>query len=163
VALDLIVGSVRKVESTDEIRNLLATYCERIDRGYFAGVGQLFSRGGLADEQGNVFATGAESVADVFRNQVIVYEDGTPSTKHLVVNTLFESLADDQAIARSSYVVFQAAGDVPLQPIITGRYRDTFRRHQAEGWCFFERRFFVDLAGDLSLHLKPAVTPPTPP
>lgn len=100
------------MESSDEIRNLLATYCERIDRGDFDGVGQLFSRGGLADEEGNVFATGAEPVADV-----------------------------------------------PLRPIITGRYRDTFRRHEEDGWCFFERRFFVDLAGDLSLHLKPAVTP----
>jgi hypothetical protein len=150
------------VESSDEIRNLLATYCERIDGGDFAGVGQLFLRGGLADEQGNVFATGAEAVADVFRNQVIVYDDGTPSTKHLVVNTVFESLGDEVAVARSSYVVFQAAGEVPLRPIITGRYRDTFRRHGEDGWSFFERRFFVDLAGDLSLHLKPAVVPPTP-
>ena len=150
------------MESTDEIRNLLATYCERIDRGDFAGVGQLFSRGGLADEQGNAFATGAEAVADVFRNQVIVYDDGTPSTKHLVVNTVFESLGNDEAVARSSYVVFQAAGDVPLRPIITGRYRDTFHRHGEDGWCFLERRFFVDLAGDLSLHLKPTVSPPTP-
>jgi hypothetical protein len=150
------------VESSDEIRNLLATYCERIDGGDFAGVGQLFLRGGLADEQGNVFATGSEGVADVFRNQVIVYDDGTPSTKHLVVNTVFESLGDDEAVARSSYVVFQAAGEVPLRPIITGRYRDTFRRNGEDGWSFFERRFFVDLAGDLSLHLKAAVVPPTP-
>ena len=150
------------MESSDEIRNLLATYCERIDRGDFAGVGQLFSRGGLADEQGNAFATGAEAVADVFWNQVIMYDDGTPSTKHLVVNTVFESLGSDEAVVRSSYVVFQAAGDVPLRPIITGRYRDTFRRHVEDGWCFLERRFFVDLAGDLSLHLKPAVVPPKP-
>jgi hypothetical protein len=151
------------VESSDQIRNLLATYCERIDRGDFAGVGELFSRGALADEHGNAFATGAEAVADVFRNQVIVYDDGTPSTKHLVVNTVFESLGDDEAVARSSYVVFQSAGDVTLRPIITGRYRDTFRRDTEHGWCFAERRFFVDLAGDLSLHLKPAADAPSPP
>jgi hypothetical protein len=83
------------VESSDEIRNLLATYCERIDRGDFDGVGRLFSRGGLADEQGNVFATGADAAADVFSNQVIVYADETPSTKHLAVNTVFESLGGD--------------------------------------------------------------------
>ena len=116
------------MESSDEIRNLLATYCERIDRGDFAGVGDLFRKGGLADEHGNVFATGPEAVADVFARQVIRYDDGTPSTKHLVVNTVFESLDDAEAVARSSYVVFQAAGDTPLRPIITGRYRDTFRR-----------------------------------
>ncbi|HEX4218337.1 MAG TPA: nuclear transport factor 2 family protein [Acidimicrobiales bacterium] len=147
------------MDSTDEIRNLLATYCERIDRGDFAGVGELFREGGLADEHGNVFATGAEAVADVFGRQVILYEDGTPSTKHLVVNTVFESLSDDEAVVRSSYVVFQAAGDAPLRPIITGRYRDTFGRDTEARWCFAERRFFVDLAGDLSLHLRPEFIP----
>jgi SnoaL-like domain len=129
------------MESSDEIRNLLATYCERIDRGDFAGVGDLFGKGGLADEHGNVFATGSEAVADVFARQVIRYDDGTPSTKHLVVNTVFESL------------------DTPLRPIITGRYRDTFRRDTEGSWRFAERRFFVDLAGDLSLHLRPEFIP----
>ncbi|WP_410968997.1 hypothetical protein, partial [Salmonella sp. SAL4444] len=51
-----------------------------------------------------------------------------------------------------SYLVLQAVDDLPLQPIIAGRYVDRFEpdRH---GRHFAERRFGVDLVGDLSRHL----------
>jgi hypothetical protein len=54
----------------------------------------------------------------------------------------------------SSYVVLQALDDLPLQPIVTGRYRDTFGRDSRGEWRFEERRYAIDLAGDLSRHLK---------
>ncbi len=40
------------LSDTDRIRNLLGTYCERIDAGDFDGVGALFGAGALADEHG---------------------------------------------------------------------------------------------------------------
>ena len=40
----------------------------------------------------------------------------------------------------------------PLQPIIAGRYVDTFEQAE-DGWRWLERRFTVDLLGDLSHHL----------
>ena len=39
-----------------------------------------------------------------------------------------------------------------LQPIIAGRYVDSFTRTD-DGWAWAERRFAVDLAGDLTHHL----------
>jgi hypothetical protein len=39
-----------------------------------------------------------------------------------------------------------------LQPIVDGRYHDTFERQQGT-WRFSERRFLVDLVGDTSHHL----------
>jgi hypothetical protein len=54
---------------------------------------------------------------------------------------------------RSSYTVLQAVESTPLQPIIAGRYRDRFVRGADRGWRFAERRFVVDLVGDLSRHL----------
>jgi hypothetical protein len=71
-----------------------------------------------------------------------------------VVDTVLEPSDDGDAIvARSSYVVLMALeGVLPLQPIIAGRYVDTFER-RAPGWRWLERRFAVDLVGDLSHHL----------
>jgi len=39
-----------------------------------------------------------------------------------------------------------------LQPIIVGRYHDTFRQIDGE-WQFARRHLFTDLIGDLSNHL----------
>ena len=82
-----------------------------------------------------------------------LYEDGTPRTKHVTTNAIIE--VDDAAgngSARSYYTVFQQTDELPLQPIICGRYHDTF--HRLDGvWWFDTRIMFVDLVGDLSQHL----------
>jgi hypothetical protein len=137
----------------DHVRNLLGTYCERLDAGDFAAVGELFAAGRLATEDGKVLATGAEEVAAFYARGTRIHE-GTPRTKHLVVDTVLEP-ADDgcSLVARSSYVVLQAIdGQIALQPIIAGRYVDAFARSES-GWTWVERRFAVDLLGDLSHHL----------
>ena len=50
--------------------------------------------------------------------------------------------------------MFQATEALPLQPIITGRYEDKFERVDGR-WRYTEKKFFVDLVGDLSQHLLP--------
>jgi len=136
----------------DQIRNLLGLYCERIDLGDFAGVGELFADGALADETGRELARGADAVAAFYVAGTRLH-DGSPRTKHLVTNVVLE-VDDDHGTgtARSSYLVLQQVGVEPLQPIITGRYHDRFERHDGR-WRFAERRFVVDLVGDLSRHL----------
>jgi hypothetical protein len=141
------------MSDTDGIRNLLGRYCELIDAGDYEGVGELFADGALADEHGNEFARGATAVAESYARTNKPH-GGTPRTKHLVTNTVIEIDADDKgATARSSYLVLQATDALPLQPIITGRYRDRFARDDAGEWRFAERRFYVDLVGDLREHL----------
>jgi hypothetical protein len=95
-------------------------------------------------------------VAAFYRSTVRLH-DGSPRTKHLVAN-----LVIDGATARSSYLVLQQVGDGPLQTIITGRYEDRFvPAPDGPGWRFEQRRFFVDLVGDLSQHLAdPAIVDP---
>jgi hypothetical protein len=144
------------VSPADEIRNLLGRYCDVMDAGDFAEVGALFARGRLADEHGTVLAAGAEAIERFYAAGTQLH-DGSPRTKHLVTNTVVElGDADTTAIARSSYLVLQQVPGGPLQPIITGRYED----HLAAdgGWHFVERRFFVDLMGDLSQHLRYEIT-----
>ena len=141
------------MDAARAIENLLGEYCERIDTGDFIGVGELFAAGVLADEHGTELARGATAVADFYAKGTRLH-DGSPRTKHLVANSVVEvDEAAGTATARSSYLVLQGVPGQPLQPIITGRYRDAFARTDGT-WHFVERRFLVDLLGDLSHHLR---------
>lgn len=136
---------------THAIGNLLGTYCERMDAADWSGVGELFADAELAGPDGVVIAAGAVAVRAMYERGTRLY-DGLPGTRHLTANSIIE-IDGETASARSSYVVFQAVpGALALQPIISGRYRDTFRC--ADGvWQFARRQFFVDHLGDLSHHL----------
>jgi 3-phenylpropionate/cinnamic acid dioxygenase small subunit len=140
-------------DSARAIENLVYAYAERIDGGDFAGVGELFRHGRIQAAPG-VVIEGAEKVRKLYEHTTRRYDDdGTPHTRHLTTNVAIE--LDDAAgvaSARSCYMVFQQVGELPLQPIVTGRYHDTFHRVDGE-WCFDTREMFVDLVGDVSQHL----------
>ncbi len=137
----------------DRIRGLLGTYCRLIDAGDFEAVGELMARATLADEQGHVVATGADEVTALYAATTRRHADGTPGTQHLVANTSFSEPASDGSVtATSAFVVLQALPDLPLQPIITGEYVDTFACDDGV-WYFTERRFRIGRTGDLSRHL----------
>ena len=142
----------------DRIRSLLATYCRLIDAGDFAGVGAMMSEAVLRTEDGTAIATGAEEVERLYAGLVRLHEDGTPGTQHVVANVAFgEPRADGSVTVTSNYLVFQALPDVPLQPIITGTYVDTFLAGDFSGpwggWHFVERRFGIGRSGHLDHHL----------
>jgi hypothetical protein len=137
----------------EAIRNLLGTYCERMDAGEFDGLAELFAEARMSDEHGNVFATGRDEIAKMWHAQTILY-DGSPRTRHVTANPIID--VDDEegtAVVHSTYVVFQWTDETPLQPIITGRYVDRFRRDEYV-WRWDERSYAVDHAGDLSHHLR---------
>lgn len=137
----------------DRIRGLLATYCRLIDAGDFAGVGTLMSHAVLKTEDGTVIATGAEEVERLYAGLVKLHEDGTPGTQHVVANTVFdEATVDGTVTVTSTYLVFQALPEVPLQPIVTGTYVDRFEAGEG-GWRFVERRFGIGRSGRLEHHL----------
>ena len=137
-----------------EIENLLYSYAERIDAGDLEGVADLFAHGRIA---ASLAATpeqtfeGREKVLALYRGSTRIYADGSPHTKHVMTNSIIE-VDDDAASARSYYTVFQQVEDLPLQPIISGRYHDSFQRIDGR-WWFDTRIMFVDLIGDLSRHL----------
>ena len=133
----------------DEIRNLLGHYCELMDAADWTGLGKLFEHAELVSEGGAAFATGAEQVTALYERGTKLY-DGSPRTRHVTANSIIE-VDGDNATVHSSYVVFQAVEGFPLQPIITGRYRDVLARDGH--WRFARRMFFIDHVGDLSHHL----------
>lgn len=138
----------------DAIGRLLATYGERMDAGDFDGIGALFADGALADADGAVLAHGADGVARFYR-AITRLHDGSPRTRHLVLDTRLDATdADGVVTARSYYLVLQGLDDEEPRPIISGRYVDSVAPDDAgTGWRFVERRFVVDIVGDLSRHL----------
>ena len=144
-------------DSAREIEHLLYRYAEAIDAGDLTAVGDLFRHGRVcaASDGGPVtLAEGADAVAAFYRSLVILHEDGTPHTRHLVTNAVIEvEEAVGSATGRSSFTVFQATDALALQPIAVGRYQDTF--HRVGGtWWFASRTMLLDLTGDLSRHLR---------
>jgi 3-phenylpropionate/cinnamic acid dioxygenase small subunit len=139
-------------DSAREIENLVYRYADLIDAGDFAGLGALFRHGRIQAAPG-VTIEGPEQVQRLYEHTTRRYEDGTPHTHHVTSNVAVE--VDEQAgtaTARTRYTVFQQVDALPLQPIVAGRYRDSF--HRVDGaWWFDTREMFVELKGDLSRHL----------
>jgi hypothetical protein len=96
---------------------------------------------------------GTEAVQRLIVGAVHLY-DGIPSTKHLITNVTVEVAAGRRsATARSYYTVLQARPELPLQPILAGRWHDRFER-QDDQWSFADRLIHTDLVGDLRFHIK---------
>ena len=139
--------------SVQSIENLMAEYAELVDAGDFGGLGELLADAVFGGE-GDAVVSGREAIETIFRSMVLVYDDGTPRTKHVTTNIHIDVDHESGiAVARSYVTVFQALPDLPLQPIVAGRYRDVFECH-AGVWRFVERRFTTDLVGDVSRHLR---------
>ncbi|MEV0759014.1 nuclear transport factor 2 family protein [Nocardia sp. NPDC050435] len=97
---------------------------------------------------------GRRAIEEMFARMVIVYADGTPKTKHVTTNVILEVDEEAGTARAQSYVtVLQAVEGLSLQPIVAGRYEDQFFRRGAE-WRFAERRFHLDLLGDVRRHLR---------
>ena len=138
-----------------DIPNLLYRYAELFDAGEFEQVARLFDQGGVVVD--GQLIEGAANISAMWNSFVILYENGTPKTRHLITNPIIE-LSDDgqRATCRSQWTVLQAFDDLPLQVIGSGRYHDELKLvHGA--WAFTKREYSkVDFWGDASRHLKTA-------
>jgi ketosteroid isomerase-like protein len=136
------------------IADLVYDYAERIDAGDFAGVADLLAHAELAGD-GMAPIRGRDEILEMYERTARRYpDDGTPKTKHVTTNVRVQvDPAADRASARSYFTVLQAVpGELALQPVIAGRYRDDFERVDGT-WRFARRHFVADLVGDLSKHM----------
>lgn len=135
-----------------DITELLYRYAEFIDAGDFDGVGALLSKASFGGT-GPQGVSGADNIAKLFAATTRRYPEhgNTPRTRHLVLNPIID-LADNTATARSTFCVVQDTESVPIQPIVVGRYFDTFGR-DADGWHFTERKVEIQMLGNVSDHL----------
>jgi 3-phenylpropionate/cinnamic acid dioxygenase small subunit len=143
------------MDARSAIEHIVYGYAELIDLGDFDGVAALFAharyKGGGPDDPG---VKGAAPVLKILETMVRRYDDGTPRTKHVTTNLVIDTdESEGTATARSYYTVFQQVDDLPLQPIIAGRYHDSFALDDGT-WRFAERMILPDLIGDLSRHMR---------
>ncbi len=135
-------------EDKAAIRELLSTYCFRMDDADFAGVAALFA------PDGRWFASyerahGREEIEALLTR--INPEKGVgPFRKHVIMNGLID-LDGDRATARTSYLVLADTGEGPA-PIVVGTYLDRLVRRDGE-WLLSERRLVHEIAGQLKLRL----------
>ncbi|TDD63156.1 nuclear transport factor 2 family protein [Actinomadura darangshiensis] len=145
--------------SHQAIANLIYRYAECVDNADFAGIRDLFADAAFTGSGGTL--RGGEAIAAMFEKTVIVHPDGTLRTRHVTTNLAIE--VDEEsgtATSKAYYTVLQAVPGLPLQPIACGTYNDTFTRRE-DHWRFTERRITLDLAGDVTHHLRhPEYLPP---
>jgi ketosteroid isomerase-like protein len=140
------------VDDVEAIRALIHRYAELIDLGDLDAVAALFTHGSWSSPGRGTPLRGAAQVRRAY-DGVILY-DGIPCTKHVISNVTIEITDDGESgTARSYFTVLQARPDLPLQPIIAGRYHDRFERVDGR-WRFADRQIIPDLIGDLSRHLR---------
>jgi hypothetical protein len=137
----------------EEIRALVHAYPERLDGGDLEGVADLFAHARLVAGDGSVFE-GRETLLEIWKSAVRLYDDGLPHCCHLVSNLTITIEPDGLNASSTSYVqVMQAVGDFPLQPVAISQHRDRFAKVDGR-WRFAERRDRQVLAGDLSRHVQ---------
>ena len=130
----------------DEIKGLMLAYCRAIDSGDWEAFRALMGRA--------LWLVEGQAPPPASANNVIVYEDGTPRTKHVITNiAILVDPEGDRAEGHSYVTVYQQIPADQLRTIFSGEYCDRFAR--AEGrWYFTERDIRRPLYGDLSKHLK---------
>ena len=140
-----------QILASASIMRLMHDYCTAIDHGDFTRFG-LPMKGARWLVEGEPPSPGSAT-------NVIVYDDGSPRTKHVISN-IDITLADSgsEATGHSYVQVYQKAPDRPLQVIFAGEYFDEFRCMGGER-SFANRDIRYPLFGDLSGHLKdPSLT-----
>ena len=141
------------VEDYAAIQRLVHLYPRHLDGGDLDGLGQLFARATVHFEgRDDPVVCEPREISRMFADFVQLY-DGVPRTRHLICNLIIEPDGHDRANSSSTVLVVQATPQLPLQPIITGDYRDRFAKIDGT-WHFVERFITNDLFGNLSAHGK---------
>jgi ketosteroid isomerase-like protein len=138
----------------EAIARLLYAYAERIDAGDFAGVAQVFEHATMTFEGFGDAISGVDAIQALYERTTRRYEDGTPRTKHVITNVIVDVDEDGTtASGRSYFTVLQAVpGALSLQPVIAGRYRNSFALVEGE-WRFTSVHIIIELMGDLAHHM----------
>ena len=139
-------------DDSTAILNLLYRYAEFIDLGRLEDAAALFADAQVKVRGGELMDSGA--LLERWRSVMVIYDDGTPRTKHVITNPIVEIDPDTAtATCRSYYTVLQEASGV-IKVVVAGRYHDRFRRVDG-AWRFDFRDYsLADHWGDAATHIQ---------
>ena len=131
------------LEEKDEIREVLAEYCFRLDGGRYDDMAALFTEDGTWDTAFGA-ATGRAAIGQLARDIRARAGDKRPRAVHLVTNIIIV-LSGDEAEVRSNWTVVQNS---PEGPKIGsgGAYADRMVK-QGGKWLFRYRKIDRFIAG----------------
>jgi hypothetical protein len=149
------------------IETLLYGYAEAIDTGDIERLGTLLPACRIVMPNGGTLDGGA-AIVEHYRGLIVFYDADerpvdyerlacSPRTRHIMSNSIFAFAPDvTSGTVRTCFTVYQNLdGQNPI--IAGGRYEDRCSL-SPQGWQIDERRIMLDHPGDLSRHLKQALT-----
>jgi hypothetical protein len=116
VSEDLVPAPADPLSSYRAIENLIAAYAELVDDGDFAGLGRLLADATFAGSGAAV--SGPDAIEQMFRDMLIVYDDGTPRTKHVTTNVVID--VDEEAGPACRCSPSSAVGTGTASTVATG-------------------------------------------
>ena len=137
------------LEDKDEIRELMAAYCQALDACRFADVAALFAEDAVwTTDYGE--AKGRKAIEEMFRSVVPVKGEG-PQRKHYITNIIIK-VDGDTAKSVSDYLIIRESGK-DLIPVMGGTYKDKWVKRDGK-WWFQRKELQHDIAGDMGLKNK---------
>ena len=144
------IDRIDRLIAESEVRRLLAAYAHNLDYGKVDANAELLSSAEF--NVGGTIVKGRDSIAKFLRDNLQYHVDDTPRTWHSVSNVLIDVDSTTSASSVCYFTVHQELPGLPLQPIVTGRYIDTFEFHDG-AWRFASREVEARLFGDVSKHV----------
>jgi hypothetical protein len=142
--------SCEKCEAERAITKLFDRYCETTDVGDKDGHADLFAEG-----KWFFLPPGRDVYRSWLDDHLILYEDGTPKTKHHITNLIID-VADDLKTAKATATVQLFQGippEFPIQCITIARFIDEFENVDGR-WVWRTHDIKPVLVGDTSRHLR---------
>ena len=143
-------SNIDRLIAESDVRRLLATYAHNLDYGLVDANAELLAHASF--KVGDTVVEGRDAIAHFLRTNLQYHVDDTPRTWHSVSNAIVEVTSETAANSICYFTVHQELPGLPLQPIVTGRYIDSFESSDGV-WRFSSREVEPRLFGDISKHV----------
>jgi len=118
----------------DQIRRILAAYCQACDDGRFDDLAALFAEDSTFEVMGGTYAG-----RDAIRGFIAAGQPPERRGRHMCANSLVDIDPSGSTATGSTDYIFVARTPEGLQITSAGRYHDTFVR-DGDRWRFSSRR-----------------------